>query len=96
MTFGSQWSANIYSIEKQGSLAVIFVKSILGSTIEMRVRLGCNVRKLKKKYAIRMNDAFENVRFIFAGKQLSDECALSSCGIKEGATVHQVLRLRGD
>ena len=74
----------------------IFVKTLTGRTFTFQVDPNETIYNLKKKIEEKTESAAENQRLIFNGKQLEDDRTISCCGIPREATLHFVLRLRGN
>jgi ubiquitin C len=74
----------------------IFIKNMYGVTVRCDVHENLYVQKLKELYCIKEDDNTpDDIRFIFAGKQLDNHHKLSSYRISEGATIHIVPRMSG-
>ena len=73
----------------------VHVKSLIGRTTTVRARWDDTVYTLKRR--IRDVDGIpeDQQRLVFAGAQLDDDRTLHDCRVWDGATVHQILRLRG-
>lgn len=74
----------------------IFVVKLTGKRIALNVNSTDTVEVLKRDVEDLDGTPVIEQRLIFGGKQLEDDRSLSLYGVVEGATVHQVLRLRGD
>lgn len=74
----------------------IFVVKLTGKRIALNVNSTDTVEVLKRDVEDLDGTPVIEQRLIFGGKQLEDDRSLSHYGVVEGATVHQVLRLRGD
>jgi hypothetical protein len=70
-------------------------ESLDGRHTRVSVHATDTVMRLKQKYGDMMGISVDQLRFIFAGRQLEDECTLDDYTIKPDNTVHNVLRLRG-
>jgi hypothetical protein len=73
----------------------IFVKTLTGKTIVIRIQLNSTVEQLKKEIKKREGIPLEQQRLIHAGVQLYDDETLYNFNIRNESTLHLVLRLRG-
>ncbi len=81
-----------------------FVKNLIGKTVKIECSPNTAVQDLKS--TITKHRCFvkshenaippEGQRLIFAGRQLEDSKTLGYYGVLSGATIHLVLRLRGE
>ncbi|KAL7715135.1 uncharacterized protein QTN25_007351 [Entamoeba marina] len=74
----------------------IYVRTLTGKTLPIKFKLNGTVKKLKKLIQKKEDIALNQQRLVFAGKQLEDEKILTDYNIREGYTLHLVLRLRCD
>eukprot|EP01084_Bolivina_argentea_P099340 178572_1 len=75
----------------------LFVKTLIGKTIKLNNINGNNTVE-DIKHLIYDKEGFDLTykgRLVFAGKTLESGRTLNTYGIKEGSTIHLVLRLRG-
>ncbi len=80
---------------KEEEKALIYVKTLTGTTMPFTVTLSITVLQLMQLIASYNNYSVESQRLIFAGKQLEEHRTLESCGIKNESTIELVLRLSG-
>jgi len=73
----------------------IFVKTLTGKTLEFNITNKHTVDNLKYLIVQKEMMGYNEIRLIFAGKQLEDGVKLSKYGTKIESTMHMVLRLRG-
>ena len=73
----------------------IIIKTLVGRYFTISIRPTDLVEQLKA--AIQDKDGVppEQQRLCFAGKVMEDAHSLASCGVRNGDTVHLILRLRG-
>jgi ubiquitin C len=73
----------------------IFVKTLRGTTIELNVENAETIESVKQKIQNSAGTAPDQQRLICAGRQLEDGRTLQDYNVKENATIHMVLKLRG-
>ena len=78
--------------EEESNMTRIFVKTLTGKTMDFNVPLDSNVAFLKETIHLREDIPLQNVRLIFAGRQLEDAQTISSCNIQAESTIHLVGR----
>ena len=78
-----------------GSGYDIYVQTLTGKTLEVRVTAYDSIGIVKTKIMHICGTPADQQRLICAGKQLEDGQLLGECSIHAGTTLHLVLRLRG-
>jgi len=74
----------------------VIVQKLTGAMYAVAAEVSDTVATFKGRIQGQEGTAVEDLRLVFAGKQLEDGRTLAEYGICHGAMVHQVHRLRGD
>ena len=78
-----------------GKSTSIYVKTLTGKTITLKVNLSMSVEQLKLVIQEKEGTPAHQQRLVFVGQQLEDERILSDYKIQYESTLHMILRLRG-
>lgn len=81
--------------DQSRSQIALFVKTLTGKTITVRVDRTASIMDLKLALQDKEGIPPEQQRLIYAGKQLEDERILADYDIQNESTIFIVLRLRG-
>jgi len=82
-------------IKPSGTSGDLFIKTLTGRTIGCQFENETTVDGIKLAIFDRDGIPPDQIRLIYAGKQLEDGKLLSDYNIEPGSTLHMVLRLRG-
>lgn len=74
----------------------INIRTLTGRNMRFIVRQDCPVEILAQIIQCAEGVPADQMRFIFAGKQLEWQRTLANYEVRDGSTVHLVLKLRGD
>ena len=74
---------------------MVFIKDIEGATTVVDVEPSATVDELKEQLAAENDFEADELRILFAGRQLEDFETLEECGVEEDSTLHLDLRLLG-
>lgn len=80
---------------RTSTLIKINVSMLNGSIIETHINCDATVLELKYWFGVKNNICFDQIRFIFNGKQLENDKTLESYGIKNDTNIMFILKLRG-
>merc|ERR1740129_2327682 len=86
---------NSMQVSKEDAMMQIFVQTMNGRTITLRVRESDTVFLIKQKICDKEGYPLQGQRILWAGKQLRDERSLRFYCIHKEATLHLVFRLPG-
>lgn len=87
---------SIIKITRKPALIEVFVKTLLNKSLTLKINPKSTVAQLKLMIEKEEGFPVDKMRLIYAGRQLEDSKTLNNYGIKEGSTIHFVLRMAGD
>ena len=73
----------------------IFIDDSAGKSLALQVQSSYTIQKVKEEFEIIQGTPVAEQRFIYDGKQLENHKVLSDYNIKDGDTIHFVMRLHG-
>lgn len=74
----------------------VFVRTLTGKTLTLRLRLNSTVRHLKEAVQDREGIPPDQQRALFAGTEMDDRLALTFYHLRDECMVHLVCRMHGD
>jgi ubiquitin len=88
-------TASLPSITSRRGSMQVFVKTLTGKKLSIAVQEGESIEEFKAKIAEKVGIPPEQQRLIFAGQQLQDGKTLKDYRVRDDATLHLIIRLRG-
>ena len=73
----------------------IVVKTLTGRKRNIEVSDTTTIEEIKKKLQAKEGITVEQIRLIFAGKQMANERTIGSYDVEAGNMLHMVIALRG-
>ena len=89
--YNIQREATIHLVPPAPQGMQIFVKTLTGKNITLKVKASDNIRHVKSMIQDKEGIPVDHQRLIYAGKELKDEHVLTDCNIQRETTVHVVL-----
>ena len=91
-----QRESTLHLVVRLSRKVQIFVKTLAGDIITLEVELSDTIEDVKAKYFYKRGIPSEQQRFIYAGKELEDDCTLNHYNIGGGSNIHLLLKLLKD